>query len=419
MRPAAPCVRLLAILGSCAGSTATQHCPPDQNWDTHPLFGAVTSSPLFFSQEHARQATSLRFGDLNGDGLDDAVCAVSITDSYVTILLGRGDGTFERRFRVDAGDEDALETCDAWPVDPDGDGDLDIATANARTDDCTMLFNDGEANFTRGDRYPLGDEPRSIVAGDLDGDGDPDLAYLNVLSRDVSVLLDRGDGTFDPEVRIAVGGTTGRGQSNRTFPYPGPFLAIGDIDDDLDIMVPGGFEIEILLNDGAGGFTLRDEHPLVDIATRVYDIKAVDLDGDEDLDLAAALYGGRAELGVWLKAGDGMYGEVSRYDASVMGDGLLHFSTTVGVGDIDGDLDAVIGNELWGAYGLLRNRGDGIFAPFEAYLDDEGPWLLEIRDVNGDDWADVISAPSHSFRISHVIAHLNDGTGTPQGTVNS
>ncbi len=395
-----------------------QTCPPDQDWNGHPLFRGLTSSPVVETFDNLIEAESLRFADLNGDGLQDAICAMSIRDSYVAIMLSRGDGLYERRMAVTAGDEDELETADAYPVDLDGDGDLDLATANARADDATMLFNDGQANFTRGERYPLGNEPRSIIAGDLDGDGDQDLAFMNVISQDVSILLNRGDGTFEKEIRVAVGGTTPRGQPNRNFPYPGPFLAVGDLDgdQDLDLVVPGGTAADILINDGAAGFTLSDPARVGDTRL-VYDIEVRDLDGDDDLDIAAALFGTHSFMGIWLNDGAGSFGTATLYDATV-NKGFHHFSTSVALGDLDndGDLDAIMGNEFHGKHTIHRNNGDGTFAPFEDELIAEGPWLAEILDVNGDGWEDLVAITSE-FSVAHLITHLNDGKGTPRGSL--
>ncbi len=389
--------RQIPVVLSCslAQFSLGQTCPPDQNWNSHPIFRAINSTPHILNGA-GREATSLRFADLNGDGLVDTICAMSINDTFIAVLLSRGDGTHERRMRIDAGDGDDLEICDAWPVDLDGDGDIDIVTANARADNCSILFNDGEANFTRGPRYPLGDEPRSLVAGDLDGDGDADLAFMNVLSQDVSVLLNRGDGTFGKEIRVPVGGTTPRGNANRSFAYPGPFLGAGDLDGDLDldIVVPGGLHAEILINDGDGGFVLAPNPPVVPIILQVYDIELRDLDGDGDLDIGAALHGGDSALCVWLNHGDGTFGAGAAYDTQAIGDGFFYWSTSVAFGDIDndGDLDAAVGNELWGAYALLRNMGDGTFSPMEADPILEGPWLQEFLDINGDGWLDLVTA---------------------------
>jgi hypothetical protein len=43
--------------------------------------------------------------------------------------------------------------------------------------------------------YAAGDESRSIVAIDIDGNGDLDLATANTNSGDVSLLINPGEGT--------------------------------------------------------------------------------------------------------------------------------------------------------------------------------------------------------------------------------
>jgi hypothetical protein len=48
-----------------------------------------------------------------------------------------------------------------------------------------------------GGKYRVGDTPRTIVAADLNGNGFLDLATANSPNGTVSVLLNRGNGTFD------------------------------------------------------------------------------------------------------------------------------------------------------------------------------------------------------------------------------
>ena len=48
--------------------------------------------------------------------------------------------------------------------------------------------------------YTVGDEPLSMTSGDFDGDGDVDLATANSGNSTVSVLLNLGDGTFAAQV---------------------------------------------------------------------------------------------------------------------------------------------------------------------------------------------------------------------------
>src|SRR3989304_8196514 len=53
--------------------------------------------------------------------------------------------------------------------------------------------------------YAAGDGPSSVFAADLDGDGDQDLAVANAFSNNVSVLKNNGDGTYAAAVNYAAG----------------------------------------------------------------------------------------------------------------------------------------------------------------------------------------------------------------------
>ena len=76
-------------------------------------------------------------------------------------------------------------------ADLDGDSKLDLATANVDSDDLTILLGDGTGDFTPATTSPepAGNAPRSVAAADLDGDDDIDLAVANASSDDVTILL--------------------------------------------------------------------------------------------------------------------------------------------------------------------------------------------------------------------------------------
>lgn len=136
-------------------------------------------------------------GDFDGDR--DPDLAVGNGDSRdISIFLGRGDGTFDRRPRQGAGVAAfALAVAD---LDADGDQDLAVASNPNTTyvdgkgyaGSVSILLGRGDGSF--GDRrdHGVGPRPVAIAAEDLDGDGRPDLATANRGSDDMSVLL-RGD----------------------------------------------------------------------------------------------------------------------------------------------------------------------------------------------------------------------------------
>ena len=83
----------------------------------------------------------------------------------------------------------------AAAVDLDGDGDLDLAVANSGllggVGNVSVLLNNGEGTFAAHVLYGAGDTPVSVTAADLDGDGDLDLATANFYSDNVSILFNR------------------------------------------------------------------------------------------------------------------------------------------------------------------------------------------------------------------------------------
>jgi hypothetical protein len=91
--------------------------------------------------------------------------------------------------------------------------------------------------------------------------------------------LNNGDGTFDTDSVYPAG----------TGPWS-VFAVDLDGDEDLDLAVSSEFssDVTVLLNDGDGTFTPDSVYPVGDYA---YSIAAADFDGDGDLDLATANYG--------------------------------------------------------------------------------------------------------------------------------
>src|SRR5678815_4670509 len=54
-------------------------------------------------------------------------------------------------------------------------------------------------------RQAMGNGPVAVAVADLNHDGIPDLVTANAFSNDVSVLVGHGDGTFAAPQRVAVG----------------------------------------------------------------------------------------------------------------------------------------------------------------------------------------------------------------------
>ena len=191
---------------------------------------------------------ALAMGDLNGDGKPDLVTA---NGKVISVLLNRGDGSFQARRDARAGGG-ALAVGDL-----NGDGKLDLATAAALLRGrVSVLLNRGDGSFRAKRDYRTGRGPNSVAIGDLNGDRKLDLATANTYSTanttayTVSVLLNRGDGGF----RAPRGYRTGDNPEA---------IAIGDLNGDrtLDLVTANeGDTVSVLLNRGGGRFRARREY---------------------------------------------------------------------------------------------------------------------------------------------------------------
>ena len=89
--------------------------------------------------------------------------------------------------------------------DFNGDGKADLAVANYRSSNVSVLLGNGNGTFQAAVNYGAGTYPHSVAVGDFNGDGKPDLAVANYGSNNVSVLLGNGNGTFQTAVNYARG----------------------------------------------------------------------------------------------------------------------------------------------------------------------------------------------------------------------
>ena len=205
--------------------------------------------------------TYVTLGDFNNDGkLDAAVRGVS----GAQIVLGNGDGTFRASFTTFGGTCSGCGQGPIAAADLNGDGNLDLVLANGDTDltlsfgksgTVTVLLGKGDGTFLAGVDYTVGANATAVAVGDLNGDGKPDLAVsdfgggngLGPTGGALAVLLNNGDGTFQTAVKY----TSGKGAS---------WVVIGDFDGDgaNDVAVLGRSSKTVTVYLGAGDGTLRN-----------------------------------------------------------------------------------------------------------------------------------------------------------------
>ena len=130
-------------------------------------------------------------GDLDGDGRPDLVTAN--TSGSVSVLLNRGDGTFRAKVDYAAGGAPSSIAL----ADFNRDGLLDAAVASARSPHgrhVTVLLGRGDGSFRLRRYFAARVYASRLASGDLNGDGSPDLVFSD--GGRLAAMLNRGDGTF-------------------------------------------------------------------------------------------------------------------------------------------------------------------------------------------------------------------------------
>lgn len=130
----------------------------------------------------------LALGDFNGDGnLDIAVVPIN-GKSSILVLLGNGDGTFGKAKAYPSG----LFPASIVAADFNGDGILDLAITNYTSPKrchVSVLLGNGDGSFQKPIRFPVGLSPVQVITADFNHDGKPDIATINGGDASISILL--------------------------------------------------------------------------------------------------------------------------------------------------------------------------------------------------------------------------------------
>jgi hypothetical protein len=248
---------------------------------THAAFSLFAAKPSI----HPDGSGSLAAADFNGDGIADLALANPASNT-VMIYFATADGSFSKNpaRAVATGasipKEPVARRQAVVAADVNGDGKADLIVTNGTAAVVSILLGRGDGSFAPPIVTSTSAVPTGVTTGDFDGDGKMDLAVVSQGANKVSVWLGKGDGNFMPGRDVAVGraptsvvdGDFGTSESN-----PGRDGKL-----DLAVTATGDGQINVLFGDGTGAFSA----PVPLDAPGATAIMAGDLNRDGVVDLA-------------------------------------------------------------------------------------------------------------------------------------
>jgi len=230
----------------------------------------------------------IAIADLNGDGKPDIVTANAGTNTISVFLNTTPNGASIPSFSAKT-DFVTGSSC-RWIAigDLNGDGKLDVVTANYVDNNISVLLNTtvngaSTPSFSTNNLFTTGNNPASVAVGDLNGDGKLDIIAANSGSSTVSIFLNTtSTGASTPTFSTKTDFTTG------TLPTP---VSISDlnVDGKPDIVV-GNYNdntVSVLLNMTSTGASTPSFPTKVDFITGTgpRGVAVLDLNNDGKLDI--------------------------------------------------------------------------------------------------------------------------------------
>ena len=284
--------------------------------------------------------TGIVFGDFNGDGKVDIAfigCANGFTNCAVGVLLGNGDGTFQKERYFDS----ASEISAIAVADFNGDGIQDIAVANNGNGTVDLLQGNGDGSFQ--EPLPISmPGAGQLAAADVNGDGRLDLVVTNYGYGTVSVLLGNGNGTFQPAASY----------STPVSAYPNDVtLASLRSNGKLDIvLLDFDSGVSVLLGNGNGTFQPSSPVYSPSSPSALQALAVADVNGDGKPDLVVT-DNGRVEVSVLPGNGDGTFQTPNSYPTGANPFGVAIFDL-----NHDGRPDIAVANQAGPSDTILLNQ---------------------------------------------------------------
>lgn len=336
-----------------------------------PGAGAEARSPVFGPDAEYPAgvgALSVVTTDFDGDGVLD-LAVPNHMENTLSIYMGNGDGTFRVVPKPSTTDMPQF----AAVGDFDEEGWVDIVTAD-RNGSSTLLLGNGDGTFERSHLvWGMATKPSAVAVDDFNRDGHADIAVILDGRSEVLVTHGRGDGTFEPPLATPTSYGINVG------------LTAADLDQDGYPDLVGTRGVDILLNRGHGVFERARHGGIGACTPNNSVIGDFNEDGHPDVafscslsysDQLRILYG-KGDGSFWPYQKVGLVNQVNAAAIAVTvgdfnGDCHLDLATA------DGATGAM------GSIGVLPGGGDGTFDHAQQFEAGRRPHFLRTGDFNGD-----------------------------------
>ncbi|MCB9938905.1 MAG: VCBS repeat-containing protein [Planctomycetaceae bacterium] len=353
--------------------------------------GGEFGFPLVDSLPSGESPVAVAVADFNSDGIPDVATA---TRDGVAVAFGGGGGSFGDVLHLKM--PLSVGTQDIAAIDLNHDMRMDLVVVQGERDSVSIYLGYGDGRFSEemSNWLTKGHRPQSFALADYDDDGNVDIVTANSRSDNASLLLGNGDGSFQPE-RIIDFGEINAPQRVIAADFNG--------DGAIDLAALSGAssdnDVSVVLNDGVGDFgdALHSRSLEID---RNFNAVAGDLDLDGHIDLLVVDRISK-QLAIWWGKGDGQFA------AEVLFQGTDRRPEAVGITDWDEDgvPDIVVTNSTQSEALVFYGMGDRNFeAPSENRLAlGTLPRDLAIADLDGNGRADVITANAGSHDVAVLL----------------
>ena len=395
------CFRWYANPGPVGDWTFQQEqCPPNVGYDTESAFAlvdligddgldVVTSSYQYGNAsieisvnrdgyfDETYSAVNLPTGsaglrgltaaDLDGDGDMDLVATDWDGDQVFWLAQEPSTAPTELRASIDPAATNVLGLAYA---DFDGDGDMDLVSADHGKDHVELYLNDG-GGFVGPTTISYLDAYR-VETADLNNDGHMDVLVAGGDSDRVEYIPGDGDGTFGEPVTV----------SDATNTVWGVSAADLDNDGDLDVVSASRDDDKFAWYKNLGDGNFGPQQILTILIDQPFDVATSDVDGDGDMDIVGITYEGGDRV-VWFEnQGGGLFSQYIQIADTDGGLYKLHMADVNGDGSEDAlvanvERDRVsyypnLGGGQWGSEVIVTSYADGCQAVFAADMDADG-----------------------------------------------